>query len=184
MTYTVRAQGRLITADQFGQIVVRSNPDGSLVRLKDVARIELGAVNYQQVARMNGKPTCIIVVFQAPGSNAIAVADGVQKVMDGMKQRFPSDLDYVTSLDTTRPVREGIREIVITLCEAMVLVIFVVYLFLTELESDIDSDDRCSGFAHRNICGFSVPVFFHQYLVSVRTSAGHRARGRRRHRGG
>jgi HAE1 family hydrophobic/amphiphilic exporter-1 len=130
MTYTVRAQGRLITADQFGEIVIRSNPDGSLVRLKDVARIELGAVNYQQVARMNGKPTCIIVVFQAPGSNAIAVADGVQKVMNGMKQRFPADLDYVTSLDTTRPVREGIREIVFTLSEAMVLVIFVVYLFL------------------------------------------------------
>src|ERR1700760_4995097 len=130
MTYTVRAQGRLITADQFGEIVVRSNPDGSLVRLKDVARIELGALNYQQVARMNGKPTCIIVVFQAPGSNAIAVADGVKKVMDGMKERFPADLDYVTSLDTTRPVREGIREIVTTLCEAMVLVIFVVYLFL------------------------------------------------------
>lgn len=130
MTYTVRAQGRLITADQFGQIVVRSNSDGSLVRLKDVARIELGAVNYQQVARMNGKPTCIIVVFQAPGSNAIAVADGVQQVMNGMKQRFPADLDYVTSLDTTRPVREGIREIVFTLSEAMVLVIFVVYLFL------------------------------------------------------
>src|SRR6202163_2746357 len=96
MTYTVRAQGRLITADQFGEIVIRSNPDGSLVRLKDVARIELGALNYQQVARMNGKPTCIIVVFQAPGSNAIAVADGVQKVMDGMRQRFPADLDYVT----------------------------------------------------------------------------------------
>ena len=130
MTYTVRAQGRLITADQFGQIVLRSNSDGSLVRLKDVARIELGALNYQQVARMNGKPTCIIVVFQAPGSNAIAVADGVQKIMDGMKQHFPADLDYVTSLDTTRPVREGIKEIVITLTEAMVLVIFVVYLFL------------------------------------------------------
>src|ERR1700755_3495499 len=109
MTYTVRAQGRLITADQFGEIVVRSNPDGSLVRLKDVARIDLGALNYQQVARMNGKPTCIIVVFQAPGSHAIAVADGVKKVMDGMKERFPTDLDYVTSLDTTRPVREGIR---------------------------------------------------------------------------
>jgi HAE1 family hydrophobic/amphiphilic exporter-1 len=130
MTYTVRAQGRLITADQFGQVVVRSNPDGSVVRLKDVARIELGAVNYQQVARMNGKNTCIVVVFQAPGSNAIAVADGVQKVMAQMKQRFPSDLDYVTSLDTTRPVKEGIREILTTLIEAMVLVIFVVYLFL------------------------------------------------------
>jgi HAE1 family hydrophobic/amphiphilic exporter-1 len=130
MTYTVRAQGRLITADQFGEIVVRSNPDGSLVRLKDVARIELGALNYQQIARMNGKPTCIIVVFQAPGSNAIAVADGVEKIMQGMQQRFPADLAYVTSLDTTRPVREGIKEIVITLTEAMVLVIFVVYLFL------------------------------------------------------
>jgi HAE1 family hydrophobic/amphiphilic exporter-1 len=130
MTYTVRAQGRLITADQFGQIVVRSNPDGSLVRLKDVAKIELGALNYQQVARMNGKPTCIIVVFQAPGSNAIAVADGVEKIMQGMKQRFPTDLEYVTSLDTTRPVREGIKEIAITLSEAMVLVIFVVYIFL------------------------------------------------------
>src|SRR5689334_17677696 len=130
MTYTVRAQGRLITAEQFGEIVVRSNPDGSLVRLKDVARIELGALNYQQVARMNGKPTCIIVVFQAPGSNAIAVADGVQKVMSGMKQRFPADLDYATSLDTTRPVREGIKEIAITLTAAIVLVIFVVYIFL------------------------------------------------------
>jgi HAE1 family hydrophobic/amphiphilic exporter-1 len=130
MTYTVRAQGRLVTADQFGEIVIRSNSDGSLVRLKDVARIELGALNYQQIARMNGKPTCIIVVFQAPGSNAIAVADSVQKVMSGFRDRFPADLDYVTSLDTTRPVREGIKEIIITLSEAMVLVIFVVYLFL------------------------------------------------------
>src|SRR6267142_930292 len=130
MTYTVRAQGRLITADQFGQIVVRANPDGSMVRLKDVARIELGAVNYQQVARMNGKPTCLLAIFQAPGSNALGVADGGRKVLDQIKGRFPVDLDYLVSLDTTRPVREGIREIAITLTEAMVLVIFVVYLFL------------------------------------------------------
>ena len=130
MTYTVRSQGRLVTAEQFGNIVVRSNPDGSTLRLKDIARIELGALNYQQIARMNGKPTCVIAIFQAPGSNAIAVADGVRKTMDQLKQRFPADLDYVTSLDTTRPVKEGIREIIITLSEAMVLVIFVVYLFL------------------------------------------------------
>ncbi len=130
MTYTVRAPGRLVTAEQFGNIVIRSNPDGSIVRLKDIARIELGALNYQQIARMNGKPTCVIAVFQSPGSNAIAVANGVRDVMAQMKQRFPADLDFVTSLDTTRPVREGIKDIVITLSEAMVLVIFVVYLFL------------------------------------------------------
>src|SRR5437667_1746936 len=129
-TYTVRAQGRLQTPEEFGQIVVRSNPDGSVVRLKDVARIELGAQNYQQSSRMNGQPSTIIAVFQAPGSNALAVADGVKKTMEELKGRFPSDLDYAVVLDTTLPVTEGIYEIVVTLIEAMVLVIIVVFLFL------------------------------------------------------
>ena len=129
-TYTVRAQGRLQTPEEFGQIVVRSNPDGSVVRLKDVARLELGALNYQQRARMNGQAGCIIAVFQTPGSNAIAVADGVKKAMAEMKSRFPSDLDYAVTLDTTLPVTEGIREIIYTLVEAMILVILVVFLFL------------------------------------------------------
>src|SRR5512143_1119048 len=80
-TYTVRARGRLQSPEEFGQIVVRSNPDGSVVRLKDVARIELGAQNYQQIARVNGQPGCIVAVFQAPGSNAIAVSDGVKKTI-------------------------------------------------------------------------------------------------------
>jgi HAE1 family hydrophobic/amphiphilic exporter-1 len=129
-TYTVRAQGRLQTAEEFGQIVVRSNPDGSVVRLKDIARIELGALNYQQVSRMDGQPGCIVAIFQTPGSNAIAVADGVKKVIAGLKSRFPSDLDYEITLDTTLPVTEGIREIVTTLVEALVLVLLVVFLFL------------------------------------------------------
>src|SRR5438132_5880910 len=90
-TYTVRAQGRLQTPEEFGQIVVRSNPDGSVVRLKDVARIELGALNYQQTSRMNGQPGAIIAVYQSPGSNALAVADGVKKTIDELKGRFPSD---------------------------------------------------------------------------------------------
>src|SRR5882724_10485172 len=81
MTYTLRAQGRLQTPEEFGQIVVRSNPGGSVVRLKDVARLELGAQNYQQIARFNGQPAGIIAVFQSPGSNALAVADGVKKTM-------------------------------------------------------------------------------------------------------
>src|SRR5262245_25033934 len=129
-TYTVRSQGRLQTPEEFGEIVVRANLDGSVVRLKDIARIELGALNYQQRSRANGQPGAIIAVFQAPGSNALAVANEVKKTLVELRGRFPDDLDYVVSLDTTLPVTEGIREIVETLLEAMLLVILVVFLFL------------------------------------------------------
>jgi multidrug efflux pump len=129
-TYTVRSQGRLVSGEEFGNVVVRLNPDGSVVRLKDVSRIDLGALNYQQRARLNGKPSCPIGIFQVPGSNAIAVAEGVKKTMQELKQRFPDDLDYVIALDTTLPVTEGIKEIEHTLFEAIVLVIIVVFLFL------------------------------------------------------
>src|SRR6476661_355945 len=129
-TYTVRAQGRLQTPEEFGEVVVRSNPDGSVVRMKDVARIDLGALNYQQFTRFNGQPGSIIAVFQTPGSNALAVADGVKKTIADLKQRFPNDLDYKISLDTTLPVTEGIREIVQTLVIAIVLVLLVVFIFL------------------------------------------------------
>ena len=130
MTYTVRAQGRLQTPEEFGNIVVRSNPNGSVVRLRDIGRIELGAQNYQQKSRMNGQPSAIIAVFQAPGSNALAVADGLKKQMAELKQRFPADLDYQVTLDTSLPVTEGIRDIVKTLLEAMLLVTLVVFVFL------------------------------------------------------
>jgi hydrophobic/amphiphilic exporter-1 (mainly G- bacteria), HAE1 family len=129
-TYTVRSQGRLVSAEEFGNVVVRLNPDGSVVRLKDVSRIDLGALNYQQRSRLNGKPACPIGIFQIPGSNAIAVAEGVKKTMQELKQRFPDDLDYVVALDTTLPVTEGIKEIEHTLFEAIGLVIIVVFLFL------------------------------------------------------
>jgi HAE1 family hydrophobic/amphiphilic exporter-1 len=130
MTYAVRTQGRLVTAEEFGQIVVRANVDGSAVRLLDVARIELGALNYNQTSRFNGQPSCIVAVFLTPGANAVAVADGVRQVMADLRQRFPSDLAYSSALDTTSPVTEGIREILTTLVEAMGLVILVVYVFL------------------------------------------------------
>jgi HAE1 family hydrophobic/amphiphilic exporter-1 len=129
-TYTVRAQGRLQTPEEFGQVVVRSTPDGSVVRLSDVARIELGAQNYQQLARFGGKPAAIVAVYQAPGSNALAVADGVKKTMEQLKQRFPADLYCAIGLDTTRSVTEGIREIVETLVIAIILVLLVVFIFL------------------------------------------------------
>jgi len=130
MTYAIRTQGRLVTAEQFGEVVVRANPDGSVVRLKDVSRIELGALSYNQLSRFSGQPSCIIAVFLTPGANAVAVAQGVRDVMAQLKTRFPDDLDYHAALDTTLPVTEGIREILITLVTALGLVILVVYLFL------------------------------------------------------
>ena len=130
MTYTVRSAGRLQTEEAFGDVVLRSNPDGSLVRLKDVARIELGALSYQQIGRVNGQPGIGIGVFQAPGSNALAVAQGVRAQMETLRERFPANVDCTYTLDTTLPVSEGIREIVKTLVEALVLVVLVVYLFL------------------------------------------------------
>jgi HAE1 family hydrophobic/amphiphilic exporter-1 len=130
LTYAVRAQGRLQTEEEFANIVVRANPDGSVVRVRDVARVELGAVNYQQRGRVSGQPGASIGVFQAPGSNSLAVAAGIRQAMADLRQRFPPDLEYAFTLDSTLSVSQGIREILITLLEAMALVIFVVYLFL------------------------------------------------------
>ncbi len=129
-TYAVRAQGRLQTTEEFGEIVVRPNPDGSMVRLKDVGRIELGAQNYSITGRLNGKPAAIVSLYQLPGSNAIAAADNAKKVMKKLSEKFPADLDYVVCLDTTLAVTEGMVEIKHTLIEALILVIIVVFIFL------------------------------------------------------
>jgi HAE1 family hydrophobic/amphiphilic exporter-1 len=129
-TYTVRSQGRLVTPDEFANVVVRLNPDGSVVRMKDVARVELGALTYKQIGRFNGKPAAVIGIYQAPGSNALDVSKNVRAAMEQLKQRFPEDVDYVVSVDTTAPVDEGIHEIIVTLLEAMALVVLVVFLFL------------------------------------------------------
>jgi HAE1 family hydrophobic/amphiphilic exporter-1 len=129
-TYTIRAQGRLETAEEFGSIVVRENPDGSTVHLRDIGRIELGVETYFEHARLDGKPAGIIAVYQTPGSNALAVATAAKAKMAELKARFPSDVDYAVTLDTTLPVTEGIREVVTTLFEAFALVIVVVFLFL------------------------------------------------------
>ena len=129
-TYSVRVPGRLVNAEEFGNIIVRQNTDGSTVRLKDVSRIELGSLVYQQIGRFNGKPAVIICVYQAPGSNALAVAKQVKAQMEELKSRFPDGLEYTVAMDTTLPITEGMKEIVTTLVEAIVLVIIVVFLFL------------------------------------------------------
>ena len=129
-TYTVLAQGRLISPEEFGNIVVRETPDGGTVRLRDVARMELGSQDYSVAGRFNGKPGAIIAAYQLPGSNAVDAAAGVKKLMAQMKERFPEDIDFAISLDTTQSVTEGMKEIVETLGIALALVIIVVYLFL------------------------------------------------------
>ena len=129
-TYAVRAQGRLLSAEDFGRIVVRANTDGSILRLKDVARLELGAQTYNLMGRYSGKPAAVVAVYQLPGSNAVQAAAGVRKLMKEAKERFPQDLEYDIALDTTLAVTEGLREIKQTLFEAILLVILVVYIFL------------------------------------------------------
>ena len=128
--YAVRAQGRLVSPQEFGEIVIRESPEGGVVRVKDVARMELGAQDYSTVGRLNGKPGAVVAVYQLPGSNAVDAANGVNKLMAELKTRFPGDMDYAVALDTTRSVVQGIKEIILTLVIAIALVILVVYVFL------------------------------------------------------
>ncbi len=136
-TYTVRARGRLETPEEFGEIIVRANPDGSVLRLHDVARIELGAQTYTLTPRYNGSPAAVIAIYQLPGSNAVQTADGVRKEMEELKQRFPADVADEVSLDTTQAVREGLREIITTLLIAIGLVAIVVFIFLQDVRATL-----------------------------------------------
>jgi len=136
-TYTVRAQGRLESVEDFENVIVRASPDGSVLRVRDVARVELGAQTYQLIGRLNGKPAAIIAIYQSPGSNAIQTMDEATALMERMKAEFPGDLEYEVSLDTTLAVREGMSEIVQTLFEALLLVLFVVFVFLQGFRSTL-----------------------------------------------
>ena len=129
-TYSVRAQGRLSSPEEFGNIVLRENPGGSTVRLKDVARVELGAQIYNIRARLNSKPAAILAIYQLPGSNALDAANGVKAAMAEISKSFPNDISYEVSLDTTRAVSEGMHEITQTLWQALALVVVVVFIFL------------------------------------------------------
>ncbi len=129
-TYNVRAPGRLTTPEEFGQIIIRATPEGGVLRLKDVARIELGAQNYNLGGRFNGKPAALLGIYLTPGANALQTSGEVRKFMEEAKGRFPQDLSYSIPLDTTLAITAGIEEIRKTLFEALALVILVVYIFL------------------------------------------------------
>ncbi len=136
-SYALRLQGRLSSPEQFGDIIIKSNPDGSQVRIKDVARTELGSQLYNAAGRYNGQPSAVIALYQVPGSNALDVAAQVRKTMSELEQRFPDDLVQLMSLDTTAAVTAGINEIIHTLLEAVALVVLVVFVFLQSFRATL-----------------------------------------------
>ena len=134
---TIKTKGRLTRPEEFADIIVRANPDGSVVRVKDVARVDLGAKSQERYSRFNGAPAAAIGIFQSPGANAVQVAENVRKVMEDLKQRFPEDLTYDVFWDSTVFVTSTIDEVVRTLLIAFVLVAIVVFLFLGKLRSTL-----------------------------------------------
>ncbi len=135
--YTIQAKGRLTDPKEFDEIVIRARADGSIVKLGDVARIELGAETYGWFGQLNGKPAALLAVYQLPDANALALADGLRSEMQRLKERFPEDLDYGVTYDTTLYVETSIKGVVITLFQALALVIFVVYIFLQDWRSTL-----------------------------------------------
>ncbi len=130
MVYSITTKGRLSTVEEFENIILRANEDGSLLRLKDVARVELGSKDYDFIGRINGNPSTLVGIFLQPGANALSVGENVQNIVKKLSQNFPEGLTYSTPYDTTRFVEVSIREVLKTLGEAMLLVFLVVYLFL------------------------------------------------------
>jgi len=137
LIYTVTATGRLIEPEQFGEIVVRADGPGGVLRLKDIARIELGAQSYDTFNTLDGKPTIGMATYLQPGANALEVAQRVRDRVEELKRNFPQDVDYRVPFDTTRFVNASIREVVKTIFEAAVLVVLVVFLFLQTVRATI-----------------------------------------------
>ena len=131
-TYTVRMPERFNSPEAFGNIVIRTHPDGSQVKLKDIATIDLGVETYNSFTRLNGETCSIIALYQAPGSNAVELAENVKKEMDRLKQNFPESVKYDVSIDSTAPITAGIKDIVVTLIIALILVILVVFVFIQD----------------------------------------------------
>lgn len=128
--YTLNVQGRLTSPEQFGNIIIRTEKDGAMLRLKDIARIDLGSASYGVVSRLNGKPTAAIAIYQQPGSNSLDVSKGVKAKMEELGANFPSGVTYNVTLDTTDVIHASIDEVMVTFFETTLLVVLVIFLFL------------------------------------------------------
>jgi hydrophobe/amphiphile efflux-1 (HAE1) family protein len=135
--YTITTKGQLVSPEEFGQIVVRTAADGGIVRINDIARVELGSQSYNTVTEYNGKPAAAIAIYQAPGANALAVAKGVRAQLEELKTRFPDGVTADVMYDSTLFVQASIQEIVTTLAITAVIVLLVVYIFLQDLRATI-----------------------------------------------
>src|SRR5713101_2037579 len=130
LQYPVNAAGRLVDPQQFGDIVLRAEPDGSLLRIRDLARVELGAQDYKTFSRFDQKPASVVLVYLTPGANAVETADRVRRFLDGARPGFPAGLGYRVGFDAARFVKTSISDVVVTLFEAIALVVLVVFVFL------------------------------------------------------
>ncbi len=131
-TYSVTLQDRMQTAEEFGNIVIRTTEGGAQLKISDVATVNLGSENYEAYTRINGNDGTLLFVYQAPGSNALEVTDKVKKEIETLQRSFPQDLTYAITLDTTVPIKAGMDEIIETLIIALLLVILVVFIFLQD----------------------------------------------------
>ena len=128
--YTLNVQGRLKSPEQFGDIIIRREQNGAMLRLKDIARIDLGSASYSVVSRLNGKPTAAIAIYQQPGSNSLDVSKGVKEKMQELSESFPSGIHYSVTLDTTDVIHASVDEVLVTFLETTLLVVLVIFLFL------------------------------------------------------
>jgi HAE1 family hydrophobic/amphiphilic exporter-1 len=136
-TYTVSAPGRLVTAEEFSNIIIRETETGAAIRVKDVGRVDLGSQNYDSFGRLNGKPAGAMAVYLLPGANQLKAAEGIYETMRTAKEFFPDDMDYTIVYDTTPAVEASIESIVHTFVEAVILVTLVVFIFLQNLRATI-----------------------------------------------
>jgi len=173
-TYTVRMPDRLQTAEEFGNIIVRTNTDGSQVHISDIANVELGVETYLAYTRLDKEDCAIIALYQMPGSNAVELQEQVLATMEVLKASFPEGIDYTVSLDTTKPITAGIKEIVITLLIAIVLVVLVVYIFIQDFRATLIPTiaipvSLIGAFVLFPMLGFTV-----NYIIPFGTGPGHR----------
>ena len=180
----LQTQGRLTTPEQFANIVIRANPDGSVLRVRDVARVELGAANEDTESRLNGNPAVTIGMYLAPGANAVATSARVSQTLADLSTRFPEGLKTIVFYDSSTFVSDTIDEVIKTLGEAFVLVVVVVFLFLGNFRATTHPDHRRAGQPDRHLRRAARRRLLGQHGLAARPGAGDRHRGRRRDRGG
>ena len=180
----ITTQGRLVTTGEFEDIVVRAQPDGGLVRIKDIARVELGAKTMDSVGRYNGQPAAGIQIYQLPGANALATAQGVRKALKDLEPRFPDDVAFNVMYDTTVFVEATIESVIHTLIEAFVLVAIVVFIFLGNLRATLIPIIAVPVALIGTFAVMLAMGYLGQYHLAAGPGAGDRHRGRRRHRRG